>query len=75
MLRITEYYDGILTFYCDNCKSDGVYNFSDRITADCTFIVEPSCQCGNTGRLYFMYCSTEYKAKELLAEFEALKLK
>lgn len=75
MLRIVEYNNGVVSFHCENCNNIGVYSFADKITADCAFIVEPSCQCGNKGKVYFLYCSTEAIAKELLAEFESLKFK
>ena len=75
MLKITSYDNAIVNFVCEECGRLGSIDISDRITEDCVFVVNPECQCGDTGKLYFMYCSTEYKAKELLAEFEALKLK
>lgn len=75
MLIITEYDDGVIAFQCTNCDNMGVYNFSDKITDNCAFIVEPTCRCGNKGKLYFLHCSTESLSGELLAEFESLKLK
>jgi len=74
MVRITGYDKGLVMFHCDKCDYTGVKDISSYITADCVFSIEPICiVCGDSGCLDFLYCSTEYKAKELLAEFEALK--
>jgi hypothetical protein len=74
MVKITGYDRGLVFFECDQCDNVGVEDISDRITDDCVFIVEPLCTlCGDTGLLSFLHCSTEYKAKELLAELESLK--
>jgi len=75
MVRIVKYDNGIVTFYCDKCDYNGTIDISSSITKDCVFKVEPMCTvCGDNGYLYFMHCSTEYKAKELLAKFESLKI-
>jgi len=74
MLQIIGYESGVVYFYCNKCDDFGMYSITDRLVDDCTFVVEPCCKCGNTGQLYFLHCRTEYKAKKLLAELEALKL-
>jgi len=76
MVIITGYDKGLVFFRCDKCDYEGVKDISSRIIDDCVFSVEPICiMCGDSGCLDFLYCSTEYKAKELLAELEALKSK
>ena len=76
MVKITGYDKELVFFHCDKCDHHGVKNISDELTDDCVLVVEPICiVCGDSQLLYLLHCKTEYKAKELSAELEALKSK
>ena len=74
MVKITEYDNGSIQFHCDKCDFLGEYDISSSLSDDCVFDVEAVCErCGDSNVVYILRCKTEYKAKELSAELEALK--
>ena len=74
MVRITGYDKELVYFHCDKCDYHGLKNVSPMLKDDCVLEVEPICiVCGDSAPLYILRCKTEYKAKELYAELEALK--
>lgn len=74
MITITGYDKELVFFECE-CGYSAVESISNKITKDCVFKVDVTCmKCGDTGRVYYMHNSTEAIAKEMLAEFEALKI-
>lgn len=75
MIRVTNYDKELLFFEC-GCGCITVKDISDKITDDCVFKVECTCEiCGDVGSVYYLHNVTEDMSKELLAEFKALKIK
>jgi len=74
MVRVLGYDKGLVFFHCDKCDYHGIKNITTLITDDCVLEIEPVCiVCGDSTFFYFLQCKTEYKAKELVADLEALK--
>lgn len=75
MVRITNYDRELVFFECE-CGYAATSGISERITTDCVFKVDIECtKCGSIGGVYYLHNTDESIAKELLAEFESLKLK
>jgi len=73
-MRVVDYTDGVVSFYCAKCDFRGEYDLTSLISDNCAFDIEVICElCNDHTVLYFLRCTDPVLEKELNAKFEALK--
>jgi hypothetical protein len=74
MIRVFAYEDGKIGYNCEDCDRTFTEDITERITDNCALDVDVICkECGELGVLYFIRCTEEYMAKELMAKIQGAK--
>ena len=76
MLRITDYNDGVVNFFCGGCNIEGKYKINNVISDNCALDINVRCPtCESTKTLYFLRCTNQVLAKDLNATLEVIKIR
>ena len=74
MIRVFAYDNGKIGYNCEDCSQTFTEDILERITDNCALDVDVICKaCGESGVLYFIKCTEEYMAKELIAKIQRAK--
>lgn len=75
-MRIIEYINGCLKFYCEKCDFYGEYDINNLLEDNCTFKVVVVCElCNDFKNVYILRCKDQSESLRLNAEFQNLKEK
>lgn len=74
MIQVKSYNDGLIKFYCDECKIKSEQDVSELLVANSVLDIEVVCpSCKDIYILYILKCSDEALMRSLNAEFISLK--
>ncbi len=75
-MRITNYDNAVIEFYCDACDFLGEMSVISSLTDNCAVSVDVVCDiCDDLSVLYILVCKDPAEAKLLNARLEFLKVK
>lgn len=75
-MRIIDYENKRLTFYCEQCNIYGEYDLQSILSDNCAVDVEVFCDnCGASGIVYILICYDQSLATILQAQLNNLKEK
>ncbi len=76
MIKITDYNNKCVRFYCTNCDKEDVFNASKVLGDNCAIDLLVSCsRCKDSKAVYLLMCDNPALAKELNAQLEVLRIK
>ena len=74
MINVFAFEDGQIGYHCEDCERTFTEDISDVITDNCALDIDVICEdCGESNVVYFIRCTEEYMAKELMAKINRAK--
>jgi hypothetical protein len=74
MVRVVDYREGLIEFYCDKCNHNRKQDINDLLEDNCVLDIEVVCSsCKEMAVLYVVRCKDEYEMKYLNAQLKLLK--